>query len=291
MSVLCLIANPAEPALDDKLVAAIQHDTHGEINWLNPRVACEIIKPVAGDPVAIAREHFAGRPIDAALVPLANRRKRLLIADMDSTMIDQECIDELADALGIKAEVADITDRTMRGELDFEESLRRRVSLIAGLERKVVEEIRRERITLAQGSRTLIQTMKAYGAYTSLVSGGFTIFAEYIAKRLGFDEWIANTLEFDGDRLTGTVASPVVGKEMKLTRLMTLVEEKNIPIAATIAVGDGANDLAMIRAAGLGVALHAKPLVAAEAEARIDFGDLTALLYLQGYNEEEFVRA
>ncbi len=290
MSVLCLIANPAEPALDSKLVAAIQHETHGEINWLNPGVACEIIKPAAADPVAIARQHFAGKPIDAALIPLANRRKRLLIADMDSTMIDQECIDELADALGLKAEVAAITDRAMRGELDFAASLRTRVALIKGLERRVVEEIRRERITFATGGRTLIQTMKAYGAFTSLVSGGFTFFAEYIGKRLGFDEWVANTLEFDGDRLTGTVAEPIVGREMKLSRLMALTAEHNIPIAATMAVGDGANDLPMIKAAGLGVALHAKPLVAAEAEARIDFGDLTALLYLQGYNEEEFIR-
>jgi phosphoserine phosphatase len=290
MSVLCLIANPAEPALDSKLVAAIQHDTHGEINWLNPRIACEIIKPAVADPVAVARAHFAGRPLDAALIPLANRRKRLLVADMDSTMIDQECIDELADAVGIGAEVADITERAMRGELDFEAALRTRVSLIAGIERKVIEEVRRERITLAPGSRTLIQTMKAYGAYTSLVSGGFTFFAEYIGKRLGFDEWVANSLEFAGDRLTGTVVSPIVGKEAKLARLMTLAEDKSIPIAATMAVGDGANDLPMIKAAGLGVALHAKPVVAAEAEARIDFGDLTSLLYLQGYNEQDFVR-
>lgn len=290
MSVLCLIANPLERAIDGKLVAAIQHETHGEINWLNPGIACEIAKPVAGNPVAIARQFIGGKPIDAALIPLASRRKRLLVADMDSTIIDQECIDELADAVGIKPQVAEITDRAMRGELDFEAALRTRVALIKGLERKVIEEIRRERITLAAGSRTLIQTMKAYGAVTSLVSGGFTLFAEYIGKRLGFDEWVANTLEFEGDRLAGTVASPVVGKEMKVQRLLSLAAEHNIPIAATMAVGDGANDLDMIQAAGLGVALHAKPAVAAAAEARIDFGDLTALLYLQGYTEEEFVR-
>jgi phosphoserine phosphatase len=291
MSVLCLIANPNEPAIEGKLVAAIQHETHGEINWLNPGVACEIMRPTAGDPVGIAREHVGARPIDLALVPLANRRKRLLVADMDSTMVDQECIDELADAVGIKAEVAAITERAMRGELDFEAALRTRVALIKGLERKVIEEIRRERITLARGSRTLVQTMKAYGGYTSLVSGGFTIFADYIAKRLGFDEAVANVLEFDAaDRLTGTVRAPIVGREMKLDRLTTLARERDIPAAATIAVGDGANDLDMLRAAGLGVALHAKPVVAAEAHVRIDFADLTALLYLQGYSEEEFVR-
>src|SRR5690606_3766756 len=281
MSVLCLIANPAEPALDARLVAAIQHETHGEINWLCPGVACEIVRPQAADPVAIARAHVGTEPVDVALVPLANRRKRLLIADMDSTMIDQECIDELADALGLKPQVAAITERAMNGELDFEQALRTRVALLEGLERGVIEEIRRERITLGPGSRALIQTMKAYGAYTALVSGGFTFFTDYIGKRLGFDETVANTLEFDGDMLTGAVASPVVGKEMKLSRLRTLSQELAIPIATTIAVGDGANDLDMLKAAGLGVAFHAKPIVAAETHVRVDHGDLTALLYLQ----------
>src|SRR5690606_31071424 len=195
------------------------------------------------------------------------------------------------DAVGIKPEVADITERAMRGELDFEAALRTRVELIKGLERKVIEEIRRERITLAPGSRTLVQTMKAYGAHTALVSGGFTIFADYIARRLGFDEAAANVLEFDAnDRLTGTVAAPIVGREMKLSRLQALTAQLELPSEATMAVGDGANDLDMIRAAGLGVAIHAKPLVAAEARVRIDHGDLTALLYLQGYAEDDFVR-
>jgi phosphoserine phosphatase len=288
--VLCLIANPADPDLDSKLVAAIQHDTRGEINWLNPGVACEIVDPRSPDPIAVARGHIGKRTVDVALVPDKHRKKRLLVADMDSTMIDQECIDELADAVSIKDEVAAITERAMRGELDFAQALRTRVALIEGLERKVIEEIRRERITFATGSRTLVQTMKTHGAYTSLVSGGFTFFAEYIGKRLGFDEFVANTLEFDGDRLTGTVAEPIVGKEMKLHRLQTLAAERDIPIAATMAVGDGANDLDMIKAAGLGVALHAKPIVAEQAAVRIDHGDLTALLYLQGYLEDEFVR-
>ncbi|HQZ13436.1 MAG TPA: phosphoserine phosphatase SerB [Devosia sp.] len=290
MSVLCLTANPSAPELDTSLVAAIQHETQGEINWLNHGVACEIIEPKAADPVAVARALIGKRAVDANLVPLANRRKRLLVADMDSTMIDQECIDELADAVGIKDQVADITARAMRGELNFEDALRTRVSLIKGLERKVIEEIRRERITLAQGSRTLVQTMKTHGAVTSLVSGGFTIFADWIGKRLGFDEAVANVLEFDGDRLTGTVAEPIVGREMKVERLLALAAEHDIPIAATIAVGDGANDLGMIQASGLGVALHAKPIVAEQAAARLDHSDLTALLYLQGYPEDDFVR-
>lgn len=290
MSVLCLIANPAEPALDDKMVGAIQHETGGEINWLCQRIACEIISPKSADALAIAHQHLAGKPVDAALVPLTHRRKRVLVADMDSTMIDQECIDEIADAVGIKAEVAAITARAMNGELDFHEALRTRVALVKGLERRVLEEIRRERITLASGGRALVQTMKAYGAYTSLVSGGFTYFADYYAKRIGFDEAIANVLEFDGEKLTGTVADPIVDKTTKLTRLQALAVEQSVPMAMTLAVGDGANDLDMIKAAGMGVALHAKPVVAEQAGVRIDHGDLTALLYLQGFEEDDFVR-
>jgi phosphoserine phosphatase len=290
MTVLCLIANPADPAIDSALVAAIQHETRGEINWLHQRIACEIEAPKAADPVAAARAVIGNRPVDVALVAAEGRRKQVLVADMDSTMIEQECIDELADAVGIKAEVAAITERAMNGELDFEQALRTRVALIKGLERAAIEEIRRERITLAPGGRALIHTMKAYGAYTSLVSGGFTFFADYFGKRIGFDEAIANVLEFDGERLTGTVKSPIVDKSTKLHRLEALAAERNLPMSATMAVGDGANDLDMIKAAGFGVALHAKPHVAAEAGIRIDHGDLTALLYLQGYTDEDIVR-
>lgn len=290
MTVLCLIANPADPAIDSALVAAIQHETRGELNWLHQRIACEIEAPKAADPVAAARAVIGSRPVDVALVATEGRRKQVLVADMDSTMIEQECIDELADAVGIKAEVAAITERAMNGELDFEQALRTRVALIKGLERAAIEEIRRERITLAPGGRALIHTMKAYGAYTSLVSGGFTFFADYFGKRIGFDEAIANVLEFDGERLTGTVKSPIVDKSTKLHRLEALAAERNLPMSVTMAVGDGANDLDMIKAAGFGVALHAKPHVAAEAGIRIDHGDLTALLYLQGYTDEDIVR-
>jgi phosphoserine phosphatase len=290
LSVLCLIANPADPALDTALVAAIHAETGGEINWLTQRIACEIVKPKLANPADAARALVAGRPVDVALVPLASRRKRLLIADMDSTMIEQECIDELAAAIGIKAEVAAITARAMNGELDFAQALRTRVALLKGLPRARIEEVRREHITLAPGGRTLVQTMKTHGAVTSLVSGGFTFFADYFAKRIGFDEARANTLEFDGDVLSGTVAEPILGKEAKLSRLNALAAEHDIPLAATLAVGDGANDLDMIKAAGMGVALHAKPIVAAQAQIRIDHADLTALLYLQGYADEDFVR-
>ncbi|KFL27487.1 phosphoserine phosphatase [Devosia sp. 17-2-E-8] len=290
MSVLCLIANPADPALDNALVTAVQKETGGEVNWLTQRIACEIIAPKSTDPLATARLHIKDRPIDAALVPSENRRKKLLIADMDSTMIEQECIDELADALGIKDEVADITARAMNGELDFEQALDTRVALLKGLERAVIEEIRRERITLAPGGRALVHTMKAYGAYTALISGGFTFFADYIAKRIGFDEATANVLEFADDKLTGTVTKPIVDKTTKLARLNALAAEHGLSQVDTLAVGDGANDLDMIRASGLGVALHAKPVVAEQAHVRIDHGDLTALLYLQGYSDEDFVR-
>jgi len=290
MPVLCLIANPADSELDPALAAAVIKETGGELNWLNHAIACEIIEPKSTDALALARDVIGARKVDAALVPSENRRKQILIADMDSTMINEECIDELADALGIKDEVAAITDRAMRGELDFAAALDTRVALLKGLERRVIEEVRRERITLAPGGRALVHTMREYGAYTALVSGGFTYFADFFAKRIGFDEAVANVLEFDGESLTGTVAKPIVDKSTKHDRLVALAAERNLPLSQTIAVGDGANDLDMIRIAGFGVALHAKPAVAAQADIRIDHGDLTALLYLQGYSEEEFVR-
>lgn len=290
MPVLCLIANPADSELDPTLAAAVVKQVGGELNWLNHAIACEIIEPKSTDALAEARDIIGGRKVDAALVPTENRRKQILVADMDSTMIIEECIDELAAALGIKDKVSEITDRAMRGELDFGQALDTRVALLKGLERKVIEEIRRENITLAPGGRALIQTMKEYGAYTSLVSGGFTFFADWFGKRIGFHEAIANVLEFDGDALTGTVTKPIVDKNTKRERLTALAAERNIPLSQTIAVGDGANDLDMIRIAGFGVALHAKPAVAAEAGIRIDHGDLTALLYLQGFSDEEIVR-
>ncbi|WDR05362.1 phosphoserine phosphatase SerB [Devosia rhodophyticola] len=290
MPVLCLIANPDASDLTVALAAKVHKATGGELNWLNHAIACEIIEPKSTEALAIARDIIADATVDAALVPSKRRRKSLLIADMDSTMINQECIDELADALGLKEQVADITDRAMRGELDFGAALDTRVALLKGLERQVIEQVRRENITLAPGGRVLVQTMKAYGAFTSLVSGGFTFFADYFGKRIGFDEAIANVLEFDGSQLTGTVTKPIVDKDTKRTRLMTLAEERNLSLDQTLAVGDGANDLPMLQTAGMGVALHAKPNVAEQAAYRIDHGDLTALLYLQGYADEDMVR-
>lgn len=290
MPVLSLIANPADPELDVALAAAVVQQTGGELNWLSHGVACDIIEPTAPQTLEIARDIIGNKAVDANVIPTDGRRKLLLVADMDSTMIEQECIDELAAALGLKEQVAEITDRAMRGELDFGQALDTRVALLKGLEQKVIEQIRREAITLTPGGRTLVQTMKAYGAYTALISGGFTLFADYFAKRIGFDEAVANVLEFDGTALTGTVSKPIVDKNTKRERLLALAAERGLELSQTLAVGDGANDLDMIRIAGFGVALHAKPAVAAEAGIRIDHGDLTALLYLQGYEEDDFVR-
>jgi phosphoserine phosphatase len=290
MPVLSLIANPTDPDFDTKLAQAVVAEVGGELNWLNNGIACDIIEPKAENALALAREIIGSRAVDANLVPTDGRRKQLLVADMDSTMIEQECIDELAAALNIKEKVAEITERAMRGELDFEQALDTRVALLRGLDRAAMDEVRRGSITLMPGGRTLIQTMKAYGAYTSLVSGGFTFFADYFGKRIGFDEAIANVLEFDGDTLTGTVTKPIVDKNTKRTRLETLAQEKGLALSQTMAVGDGANDLDMIAIAGMGVALHAKPVVAAAAGYRIDHSDLTALLYLQGFDDEDLVR-
>jgi phosphoserine phosphatase len=290
MPVLCLIANPIDSELDVALAARVVKQVGGELNWLNHSIACEILEPKSTDALAETRAVIGTAKVDAALLPTENRRKHILVADMDSTMINEECIDELADVVGIKDQVAAITDRAMRGELDFGQALDTRVALLKGLERKVIEAVRRENITLAPGGRALIQTMKAYGAYTSLVSGGFTFFADYFAKRIGFDEAVANVLLFENDALTGHVQKPIVDKNTKRERLTALAAERGMSLNQTIAVGDGANDLDMIRIAGLGVALHAKPAVAAEAQVRIDHADLTALLYLQGFTEEEIVR-
>ncbi len=291
MTVLCLIANPDKPVLTPDMVAAVQAATGGEINWLKHTIACEIIAPKSTQSVAMAQNIFGDAPIDAVLVPKTNRRKKLLLADMDSTMIEQECIDELADMLGLKSQVAAITKKTMHGELDFSQALETRVALLAGLSRTKIAEVRRERITLAPGGRVLVQTMKAYGAYSALVSGGFNLFADYFAKRIGFDEAVANRLEFDeNDNLTGTVTPPIVDSESKVTHLNKLIRKLELLPNDTLTVGDGANDLPMLKAAGMGVALHAKPAIAAAAPFRIEHGDLSALLYLQGYSEEEFVR-
>lgn len=263
------------------------------VDWLDAGIACDLPVPAglgAEQAEAALRRVVAAAPIDVAVQDAAGRRKRLLIADMDSTMIDQECIDELAEIVGLKQHVSAITARAMNGEIAFEPALRERVALLKGLAAAVIDDVIRTRITLASGARTLVATMKRHGARTALVSGGFTAFTGRIAEMIGFDEHIANVLgEADG-ALDGTVAEPILGRAAKAETLLAISARLGITPADAIAVGDGANDLDMIRLAGAGVALHAKPAVAAQARIRIDHGDLTALLYLQGYRGGDFVR-
>ena len=228
-------------------------------------------------------------PIDIIVQPVANRRKKLFLADMDSTMIGQECIDELADFAGLKSHVAAITERAMRGEIDFEPALRERVALLKGLDVKVIDDVLDTRITLTPGGRELVNTMRAHGGFTCLVSGGFTAFSRVVAERIGFQQNRANELLADDGKLTGLVSEPILGRAAKLATLLELRETHDIDAIDTLVVGDGANDLGMIERAGMGVAFHAKPAVAAAAHARIDFGDLSALLYMQGYKRSEFV--
>ena len=232
---------------------------------------------------------LAEMPVDICLVPAAARRKKLLIADMDSTIISQECIDEMADVLGLKPRIAAITERAMRGELQFEDALRERLSLLVGISEAQLEQVYAQRITLMPGAKTLVATMTANGATTALVSGGFTFFTSRVAKAVGFGANHANTLDIVAGRLTGRVLGPILGREAKLATLQDYVQRLGLTAGDTLAVGDGANDLDMLKAAGLGVAFRAKPIVAAEAQAAIMHGDLTALLYLQGYRKDEFV--
>jgi phosphoserine phosphatase len=267
----------------------------GEMHWLAPGIAIDIPFTPAGENdnrlvAGRVREAIGDVPVDAVVQPAAGRRKRLLLADMDSTMIGQECLDELADFVGQKARVAAITERAMRGEIAFEPALEERVALLAGLSAGVVDEVIAKRITVTPGARALVRTMRAEGAHTCLVSGGFTLFTEPIAALIGFAENRGNRLEVDGDgRFTGRVAPPILGRNAKLATLVELRTRLDLAREETLVAGDGANDLLMIADAGLGVAYRAKPRVAESAAARIDHGDLTALLYAQGYRREEFV--
>jgi phosphoserine phosphatase len=295
--VATLISNPAAPALDDTVVALARAALPAAKDpiWLDPGIAADIpfTPATANDQRARAeqaRTVLAGRPVDVVVQPLACRRKWLFLADMDSTMIGQECIDELADYAGLKAHVAAITERAMRGEIAFEPALRERVALFKGLPQTVAGEVIEKRIVLTPGGKTLVATMRAHGAYTCLVSGGFTLFTQTIGAMIGFDEDRSNILLVDGDAsLSGLVAEPILGKEAKLDTLRELQKRLGLAPEETLAIGDGANDIPMIEAAGLGVAYHGKPAVAEAAAARIDHGDLTALLYAQGYPRAAFV--
>ena len=291
--VATLVANPSNPVLTPKLgEAAADAARSRSLYWLADGVACDI--PLADgmaaeDYLSLLRATVAGQPVDVVVQEVETRRKKLLIADMDSTMIGQECIDELAAEVGLKDLVSAITARAMNGEIAFEPALRERVALLKGLDAAVIEQVIANRITLTPGGIELVRTMKANGAYTALVSGGFTSFTSRVAAMIGFDENRANILLEQDGLLVGEVAEPILGKQAKVDALNELATRLNISPADAIAVGDGANDLGMLHLAGSGVAIHAKPAVAAEAKIRIDHGDLSALLYLQGYRKADFV--
>ena len=282
-------------ALDASLLARVRAELPGAADpqRLGPGAADIPFSLSGGLDQRAVTAHLRGvvnASLDVVVQPAVNRRKKLFLADMDSTMIGQECIDELAAFAGLKEHVAAITERAMRGEIAFEPALRERVALLKGLPVTVIDEVLRDRISLTPGARTLVGTMRAHGAHAALVSGGFTLFTDRVAAMIGFDENRANKLTIvDGHKLGGTVAEPIFGRDGKRAALIELRDELGLAPHETMAVGDGANDLDMIAEAGLGVAYHAKPKVAEAAAARIDHNDLTALLYLQGYRSDEFI--
>ncbi len=290
MFTVSILAAPTRANLSTELSDALRARwSGGYLIWLAPDIAAEF--PVESMPEDFWQvwAELQEQGLDLAIQPTLGRRKAILIADMDSTMIEQECIDELADFAGVGPRVAAITARAMNGELNFHEALIERVGLLSGLNESVIGEVLATRITLAPGGRELVATMRDQGAYTALVSGGFTVFTDVISQKLGFHEHRANLLLADEGVLTGHVGLPVLGREAKVEALREIAARLGLTPDDAMAVGDGANDLGMIQLAGAGVALHAKPSVAAEAQLRINHGDLTALLYLQGYGRDEFI--
>lgn len=290
MYVVTLLTSPVDHDLDRNLVENLRNAWGGgDAVWLSPDEAAEFAIAELPNNLSTVWDDLQALRTDLVVQPAGGRRKDMLLADMDSTMIQQECIDQLAAAAGVGDQVAGITALAMNGSLDFEAALRERVALLKDSETSLIDTVYKASITLMPGARTLVSTMKASGAYTALVSGGFTDFSERVAGVLGFDEHRANILLSAGGRLTGKVAEPILGRDAKVKSLQEISARQGIAIDQVMAVGDGANDLGMLQLAGAGVALHAKPVVAADCDMRINFGDLTALLYLQGYSHDDFV--
>lgn len=295
---LVLTSSPEEAILTKALVEAVRASVQEVgIKVARPNtlayqhayeIGCDIEPKKEAQILQTARASLKAHPIDVNLVPATQRRKKLLVADMESTIIEQECLDELADVLNLRPKIADITTRAMRGELDFDEALRIRVMLLKGLPEATLQEIYATRVTLMSGAQTLVKTMRKNDAICALVSGGFSFYAEKIAALLEFDHWRANVLTIEDAKLSGTVSDPILGREAKAEFLATWMRELNLTRAETIAVGDGSNDLAMLGAAGFGVAFRAKPMLHDATDIHITHGDLTGLLYLQGYRREEF---
>jgi phosphoserine phosphatase len=285
--VATLIADSSKAPLSEATVDRAAQALKGieRRRWLDGGVAADLV--FTGD--IEAKRAALGSALDIIVQPLAHRRKRLLVADMDSTLIGQECVDELADVVGVGERVAAITERAMRGEMAFEPALRERVALLAGLPETIIGEVLKDRITLNRGARMLVQTMRANGGYVAIVSGGFRQFTSAIRERLGADEDRANVLIIEGGKLTGKVIEPILGQDAKLAALKEIAAARGLTLDDTLAVGDGANDLPMLQAAGLGVAYRAKPKVAAGADARVEHTDLSALLYAQGFARKDFV--
>ena len=292
--VLTLIGNrasaPLEPVHIERVCRRLA--TTGEVDWLADREACDLFveSPLAAvDMAERARDALSGTVIDAVCTAVEGRRKKLLVSDMDSTVIDQECIDELGDAFGVGSRIREITAAVVNGEISFSDALRERMALMKGMQRSLLESVYEERISLKAGARTFVRTMRAHGAFCILVSGGFSFFTRRIAERIGFHDHQGNQLAFEDGKLTGEVLEPILGLSAKLDTLTRLCDEKGLEPADVLAVGDGANDIKMIEAAGLGVAFHGSDSLKERASACIDHGDLTALLYIQGFRKSEFV--
>ena len=291
---LTLIGNvksvPLEPVHVERVYQRLA--TAGETDWLAEREACDLFidSPLSAVDIAEqARDALSGTAIDTVCTSIEGRRRKLLISDMDSTVIDQECIDELGDAIGIGLQIREITAAVIGGDMSFSDALRKRLALMIGMDRRLLESVYEQRISLKAGARTLVQTMRHHGAFCILVSGGFTYFTRRVAERIGFHDHQGNELAFEDGKLTGDILGPILGRSAKLDTLKSLCEEKGLAPSDVLAVGDGANDIKMIEAAGLGVAFHGSDSLKTRANAHIDHGDLTALLYIQGFRKSEFV--